>query len=403
MKSRSIQSYVLSLLVVALFILPTQSTSGQAPLTDHVVGQSISIQSQALAEDREVLIYLPEGYYSAEQDYPVLYLLDGQRFYLYAVSLLQSFTQFNLTPPFIIVGVKNKYPDRFRHFTGGAKAFSAYLEEEVVALIDERFRTSTERLFFAWEYGGSFGLQTMIDRPALFDAFFLASPFPIDRSVDRLDSLSSHGFSRSARIHFTVGDNEGMVAAGTQKLNDFLSADQQVIERWSFQQLPGEEHRSTPYSTLYHGLRKYYQFYPELQVNELNDFLQLGGMDYAYSYNQQRFDQFGLNPELTDWTKFTIIRSAIRADDYQIFSEFYEQLASPPFLAALRGNRPYSIASFFETHGQYDEAIRIYEILVEAKPDTSRPLLALADVYEALNDRAKADRYKELAEALDEN
>jgi len=83
-------------------------------------GYQTEIHSISLNSKEKIWIYLPTNYSDEATAYPVLYVLDGQRFFYTAVGLHQTFQQFELTPPFIIVGLINEYPRRFGLFSDQA-------------------------------------------------------------------------------------------------------------------------------------------------------------------------------------------------------------------------------------------------------------------------------------------
>ena len=77
-------------------------------ITDNIVGSSLLIQSKIMNDEREIQIFLPDGYEDSDITYPVLYILDGQRYFLHAVSLQKSFIEFKQTAEFIIVGISTE-------------------------------------------------------------------------------------------------------------------------------------------------------------------------------------------------------------------------------------------------------------------------------------------------------
>ena len=60
---------------------------GQNTRKDNLVGFSLPIQSKIMNDEREIQVFLPESYADSDTKYPVLYILDGQRYFLYGVSL----------------------------------------------------------------------------------------------------------------------------------------------------------------------------------------------------------------------------------------------------------------------------------------------------------------------------
>lgn len=266
------------------------------------VGVSHYIASTILSEQRQIQVHLPASYDDTDHTYPVLYILDGQRFFLYGVSLMTTFKQYELTPEFITVCITNSYPQRFSHFSDGSKKFMGFLKSELIPFVEEHYRTTDTRLLFGWEYAGGFAFNLITKEPSLFDGYLLASPFPIDSHLSALDSLSELKTS----LFFSMIPHEFDVNRGVDHLDSLLTLRNKDGLTWKYLKLVNEEHRSTPYPTLYHGLRNYFQYYPEMQVDDLSTFVEAGGMDFAYRYAKERSVQFGFEPELSTWTKFTI-------------------------------------------------------------------------------------------------
>ncbi len=377
--------------------------TAQDPSSVNAMGQNYTITSDILNEDRQIQILTPESYTETNKKYPVLYLLDGQRLFPFGVSLLKSFTQFRQTPEFIVVGITNRYPNRFGHFIDREKKFLTFMEDEVISFVDNNFRTSKERLLFGWEYGGSFVIQTMLDKPDLFSAYLAASPFPLDQKIDQISDFLDSNTNFDKALYFSVSPNENDVTKGVKKLDSILRLKAPKTFNWSYRELLNEEHRSTPYSTIYEGLTSFYQYYPELQFNNLAEFTAAGGLSYVYDYYQKRAAQFGFPATLSDWTMFSLMRNAIRANDIEQFKRFISEFEATKFIHRLRVSRACLIAEFYAEHKEYDKAIDLFLVLTEKHPDAERPLKGLGDVYTALKKQKKASRYykkaKEIAEA----
>jgi predicted alpha/beta superfamily hydrolase len=53
--------------------------------TEIVVGETVTIASEVLGEDRRVRVHLPEGYGDGEDRYPTLFVLDGRDHFLQGI------------------------------------------------------------------------------------------------------------------------------------------------------------------------------------------------------------------------------------------------------------------------------------------------------------------------------
>lgn len=235
-------------------ILMFFGVEAQKEITPNVVGTKHLVSSRILNEEREVQIYLPPDYQDSDKTYSVVYVLDGQRFFLHVVSLSQSFQQFQLAPEFIIVGIENSYPGRFQHFGEGKENFKGFLQDELMAYVNQNFRINSENLLFGWEYGGSFAFHMMKDRSSLFNAYLVASPFPIFDAIDDLDTCAR----MDTQLYFAVSPDGYDVRHSTEKLNGKLISNSIEGLEWKYFEFELAEHRSTGYPTLHHGLRDYF-------------------------------------------------------------------------------------------------------------------------------------------------
>lgn len=376
--------------------------NAQVDRKDYVVGSSFIIHSKIMNDEREIQVFLPDSYAQSVKNYPVLYILDGQRYFLHGVSLQKSFVEFRHAPEFIVVGISKKQSERNRNFSINSKKYLEFIEKETIGLIDKKFRTSKKRLLFGWAYGGGFVIQTMTTNPNLFEGYIAASPFPLNEKVNKVDSLLTKKPNFDKFLYFTSGSDEGVVRDGTDKLNKLLTNKTPKKMNWIFRELEGEQHRSTPFTTLYHGIKEYYYFYPELQFSSLDEFTKAGGLDYVYDYYQKRASEFGFSNDLSDWTMFTLTRNAIRANNYSQFNTFVNEFNKTGFLQRLRVSRSCSIAEFYLENKQYDKAIDLFTLLVEKHPNSERPLNGLGDTYKKLKKEKKASVYYKKAKKVSE-
>lgn len=390
-------------IIIILVLIISFKSRAQISSNDYTVGTSLLIQSKVMNDEREVQIFLPEFYTESNKEYPVLYVLDGQRYFLHAISLQKSFTEFKQTPEFIIVGISKNKSDRNRNFSANSKNYLEFIKTEVVDYIEQEFRTTGERILFGWAYGGGFTIETMIRDLDLFDAYIAASPFPLTDKIDKLDSLLNNYPNLKKILYFTSGTNEGIVKEETKNLNLLLSKNRIESFDWTFRELKEEEHRSTPYITLYHGIKKYFDYYPELQFNNLKAFIEAGGLEFVYNYYKERSIKYGFPEELSDWTMFSLTRNAIRANDYNEFDILMKEFSNSGFLERLRISRSASIGEFYFQNKQYNKAVDLFKILASKHPTSTRPLNVLVEIYNELGQEKEAQKYLDKVNKLTKN
>ena len=359
--------------------------------------EKVQIFSKALNSKRNIQILLPESYQKEQKQYSVVYLVDGQLYFDHVVSLRKTFQQFKLTPEFIIVGIETPFPQRYRTFRSNRENLIKFISEELISYVNTNYRTNNDNIFFGWQYAGAMGFDILKSNSPSFSSYLLASPYPIKQEVD---DLSPQSLSKQ-QLYFSVSLDEYEVNHGTDKLDSLLVHTKDIKLQWSYLKLENEEHHSTPFPTLYHGLKKHFEYFKEFQMDNLSKFLKAGGLAYALEYSKKRGEEYGFSFELSNWSKYTIIRSAIRDNNYPYFKTFMNELASEEFIIAMK-NRSLEFASFYEKNKNYKESINIYEYLIKANPNSKRLLTKLAEAHDLNGDKKASNTYAKLADSIKE-
>jgi len=175
------------------------------------IGEKFSIHSDILDEDREVWIYVPEGFYDMNEtdlQYPVVYVVDGENLFLPTVGVVQQlsspFCATDLSPQMIVVGIPNI--DRNRDFaptnamifndpstlevTGGADAFTEFIEKELFPFVEEKYSTAPYRTIIGHSLGGLFIMNTLVHHSHLFNSYLaMDSQLSWDEGRFREDAL----------------------------------------------------------------------------------------------------------------------------------------------------------------------------------------------------------------------
>nr|WP_319401895.1 alpha/beta hydrolase-fold protein [uncultured Carboxylicivirga sp.] len=201
--------------VIVLFFLTTNLKS-----QDICLGSKHHIYSNILNEDREYWVALPDSYYDTtlvEVDYPVLYLLDGDRNYMAALAVQNDLSRglYNYIPEMIIVGVLNT--DRSRDLTpsksqvmykgkvlhtssGGAENFYSFITGELRKEINRNYRTNGYSIIEGHSFGGLFVINTLQNHPQAFNAYIAHDPslwwddrYTLRKAADKWDQLSLQG------------------------------------------------------------------------------------------------------------------------------------------------------------------------------------------------------------------
>ena len=216
-------------------ISPDQSTPNP--------GHTLTLDSEILGETRRVYVQLPGGYADSPAHYPVLVVLDGEWLYGLAQAHVRFHSEYNAMDPsipkMIVVGIEGT--DRDRDFTptensgwehefataGGADDFLRFLDQELLPLIDQKYRTLPGRTIAGWSFGGLMAMYSAVATPDLFDSHLCISPAIWWDGDLVFDLFADPHFDRPKRMVVTLGTGEegGMVHTSTKKIVERFSND----------------------------------------------------------------------------------------------------------------------------------------------------------------------------------
>jgi predicted alpha/beta superfamily hydrolase len=234
-----------------------------------------TIASAQIGQTYDLFVSLPEDYATSGKSYPVLFVLDGWHFPFMA-ALQNNNVYSGRMPPVIIVNLGhgrnvNPMPLRARDFTptrvaaeptsGGAAAFLAFLEKEIIPLIDRTYRTNpADRGLLGHSLGGLFALYVLEERPGLFQRIVAASPVAdwdhdlLFKGMAKLKNLP-----HPVRLDLSTGDDEHDVygfdiTAATTAFARKLDELKPTNLEYRFTSYPGENHNSVRFASFAPGL-----------------------------------------------------------------------------------------------------------------------------------------------------
>ncbi|MET0594796.1 MAG: alpha/beta hydrolase-fold protein [Polyangiaceae bacterium] len=246
-------------------------------------GTKFRYASDILKEEREYWIDLPENYdvaASAKTAYPVLYLLDAERFFAQAAATVKFMSELGTIPPMIIVGIPST-DARTRDMTpthslkgpngettqrgaksGGADLFLSALKKEIFPRIEAQYRTIPYRTVVGHSLTGLFALHAFLEDAASFNAVIAMDP-----SLWWDDQL----LAKRAATRFSTKENlRNSIYIGTAHLDldgdgkrpraateAFYRAIQSLPPpnfRSKLQSFEDESHGSVPFPAFYYGL-----------------------------------------------------------------------------------------------------------------------------------------------------
>ena len=240
----------------------TATSSATTPL---VIGESFSIDSQALQEKRHINVYMARAWDTPpDSPLPVLYMPDGgvAEDFLHVAGLLQVSVANGTMRPFMLVGMQNT--QRRRDLTGptdsaedrkigpvvgGAAAYRAFIRDELMPEIKRRYRTTGETAIVGESLAGLFVVETYLLEPQLFDHYLAFDPslwWNQGALPRQAATLMARGKPGKHSLYLAASSEAG-IAIEVQRLADVLQKQAPPGLQWHVEKMSEETH-----GTIYH-------------------------------------------------------------------------------------------------------------------------------------------------------
>ena len=352
------------LLVPAILFLLTTAVYAQSQEI-FSRNQAIKISSSILHETRNISIYLPDDYAYSDAKYPVLYLLDGGTHLQHASGAADYLSTRGTIPDIIVVAIHNI--DRSRDFSpvhvdniptsGGAEKFLGFLSKELVPYLDDNYRTAGFNILLGHSFGGTFIGYTLLAEPNLFDAYLAVSPYLMfaDNLVVKQASEKLKPFKDTKYFYMTVGNEDQFFETLEEYVSVMKEKAGESVE-FRYVKMLDENHATTPYFTVFNGLRFIFNEWP-LSPQMLQ--ADLDAIDGHYMKVSLKYGIEVVTPELV-----------INALGYRYLqAEVYEK----------------AIATFKKNVERYPGSANVYDSLGEAYENDGKPEQAAKSYKKAVS------------------
>lgn len=196
----------------------------------------IPLTSNINGVDYELYVKLPDSYGEGDSSYPLLVTLDADYQFAVASNHVQHLWQRGQAPEMIIVSIGYAYDpgdsdayrlNRTRDYTpahameggygpdyqkvsGGGPKFAQVIGEEILPLIEERYRVDrAERVFVGHSYGGLFGAYLLLSHADIFNRYILVSPsLWFNDKMMLAAARNAEPFKRKTYLYMGVGSWE---------------------------------------------------------------------------------------------------------------------------------------------------------------------------------------------------
>lgn len=341
-----------------------------------ILGKKETFYSKVLNETRRLWIYTPgvtAPASTAERQYPVMYVLDGESQFLTAVGIVQQLSQANgngIVPQMMVVGIENT--NRLRDLTPGTaikpNPFVDFLSTELIPFIDAKYKPASYKILAGHSLGGLLALDVLTGKPGLFNACIAMDPslwYEDEQHLNRILSRLSMGKMTGSRLFLGIANTlpAGMRLSGLKK--DVSQQTQHIRSILRF----GKSLRR-----LHNGLKYEQKYYDNEKHNTVPLLCTYDGLRFIYDF-------FPFNADLTDTSE----RFAGKLKEhYQLISEQLGYRAMPP--EALISYWAYTALA----GRQYPKAQALFKMNLDNYPDSPRVYEAYGDYLLSVKDTAKA-------------
>lgn len=223
-----------------------------------------TLHSNIIGQDFEILISLPDNYFSRDTVFPVIFLLDPYRTF----SIVKGYTDVLTSPtPYIpdviIVGIgyggkgsqamlnwalgrtrdftpvrsietEDSYKDRLAAFgvtnavvrTGGAALFLDFIKEELFPFIQFNYNIDDKvRMLSGYSLSGLFAMYVLFHEPGLFSKYFIGSPSIHYKDEITFDYESLYAGKHSdlpAHVFLSAGESELRTSKNIKRMEELL-------------------------------------------------------------------------------------------------------------------------------------------------------------------------------------
>ena len=338
------------------FIFLTTLSQAQEPDTPITVGVYQNFKSTILKEDLTLQIYVPDEHSETKRGLPVLYLLDGQRFFFSGVGIQKTLWGPRAIPEMIVVGITVNRESRWKWYMEEREDFSSFLTDELIPYVNSQYSTNGDHVIFGWEAGAYFAAELILKHPEAFGGAILSNGgYASEEVIKGLDA------NHDTYLYVANSRQDIYNIGATEEFHELLKAHSTPNLIWTYELHNDEIHESLSNVALYKGLKYYYHNYNSLAFESIQQFNDLGGLNYLTAYFQGRSRRFGFDEAIDNSTKNTLIWLAWNRDNFEYFqlfmTEFADVLTTDRYASAYWQNR---FGQFYLKHQDYENAIRYF-------------------------------------------
>jgi predicted alpha/beta superfamily hydrolase len=357
--------------IIVLMSFLSFNTLASVLIEKNILDNIGAIHSLKFDNDQSVTVYLPDKYIGSSYRYPVMYVVDGERFFLHSIAYQKTLISESKTPPFIVVGINTKNIDRRELLDKKSVELIDTFQGQIIPYIDKTYRTNDMRMYFGWEMAGGFALELLAKQPTLFDAYFLASStnFTQER-LDNVDNLLKSKTPIGAFIYYTLGSVESWSLGSHKSLSDIFTHSTRKELNWKFQLSASDDHYTTPFDTFNKGLALYFHDYAPIRFYSLKEFDVFGGIPALKSHYKKRGEHYQVSTDIHGETKHYLLNQAINENNFPLFKQLVMEFNG--FIESFNYSSGFiiKVGRFYSKNNDINAAISLYRSEILKHPDS---------------------------------
>ena len=352
-------------LLLAICFLAITTIHAQTKGAPISIGDNYTISSKVLNQESSIQIYLPVSYATSKENFPVLYILDGQRFFTNAVGIQKSLRSPIALPEMIVVGINSTQSTRRPLFADG-DTYTSFIKEDVIQFVDSNFRTNKERIIFGWEAAAYYISKMILKEKDLFTGAIIS-----DGGLASEKLVQDFNSDKEIYLYMANSKRDIYYVASSDRFNERLKKHNPKKLTWKYELFNEEVHQSMPHLALYKGIQYYYHNYDALVFKNIQSYIDAGGIPYLKSYIKGREKRFGSDKKVNESTQNSLIWLGLNRDNFKYFSffmkEFKEVLKTKRYASAYWQNK---FGQYYLLNKDYKNAIKHFKLGLSKYPNS---------------------------------
>ncbi|MEW6991449.1 alpha/beta hydrolase [Colwelliaceae bacterium 6441] len=342
-----------------------------------------TVDSIKVGIQQAISIYLPDSYGTENNSFPVMYIIDGDKYFLNSIAYQKTLAWQSKSPEFIVVGINIDKKKRRDLLGKKSQEFIEIFQNQIIKYVDNNYRTNGKRMYFGWEMAGGFALDLFAQYPELIDAYFLASStyFTKER-IDRVESTLQDKKAISDFFYYTLGTVEAWSLDSHEMLSKVFTTANRANFKWELHISPSDDHYTTPLNTLNIGLASYFYDYAPIRFYSIKEFEIFGGINALKTHYKRRGESYQISTDIHSETKHYLLNQAINENDFYYFTKLVSEFDG--FIESQNYSTGFilKIGQFYSDNKAIKEAVALYKSELIKNPENPKIIKELIIIQE---------------------